>query len=85
MIIAVWTVLVALLILRSILSEAFLALFAGEDHVVVLCERVIGGFAVAVGAVEPFLAAGRADGDLSVEDVLAVFTFASVWIWWREE
>jgi hypothetical protein len=29
------------------------------------------GLAVAVGAVEPFAAAGRADGDLRVEDVFA--------------
>lgn len=72
MVVAVWTVLVALFILCGIFPEALLALLAGEDHVVVLSERVVGGFTVAVGAVEPFLATGGADRDLGVENVFAV-------------
>lgn len=62
---------VPVLELAGVLAERFLALLADEDHLEALEQRVVGRLGVALGAVEPFLAAGRADGDLCVEDVAA--------------
>jgi hypothetical protein len=39
-----------------ILPEGLLALFADEDHVKRLHQRVVGLFRMALGAVEPFFA-----------------------------
>lgn len=71
MVVAVRAVFVALLELLGVLAEALLALFAGEDHLGTLLEIVVLGLGMALGAVKPLLAAGAADGDLGVEDVLA--------------
>ena len=62
---------VPVLKLAGVLAKRFLALLADEDHLEALEQRVVGRLGVALGAVEPFLAAGRADGDLRVEDVAA--------------
>jgi len=70
-IVTMGTVLVAVFKLCGVFAEALFALFARESHVCGLLKGVIGCFAVAVGAVEPFAATGGADGDLSVENVLA--------------
>jgi hypothetical protein len=70
-IIAVRAVLVTLVELRRVLPETLLALFTGEYHFGGFGERVGFLFEVAFGAVEPFSAAGRADGYLGVEDVFA--------------
>ena len=71
MIIAVRTVLVAVLKLLHILSKALFAFFAGKGHLEGLFEVVLLGFGVAFGAVEPLATARGADGDLGVEDVFA--------------
>lgn len=57
--------------LFGVLAEALLALFAGKGHVKGLHQRMLLAFGVALGTVEPLLAAWRSNGDLSVEDVLA--------------
>ncbi len=72
MVVAVRAVLVAILKLLHVLPEALLALFAREGHVHGLFELVRLRVGVALRAIEPLPAAGRADGDLGVEDVFAV-------------
>jgi hypothetical protein len=67
------TILVAVLEFIHIFAEAFLALLAREDHLHGLFQRVALRFGVALRAVEPEPAAGRADGYLGVEDVFAIF------------
>lgn len=57
--------------LPVVFSEALLAFLAGEDHLVLLLELVVGVLCVAFGAVEPLLAARSANGDLGVENVFA--------------
>ena len=57
--------------LARVLAEGLFALLADEDHLEGLQQGVVFFFLVALGAVEPLLAAGRADGDLGVEDVFA--------------
>ena len=57
--------------LARVLAEGLFALLADEDHLEGLQQGVVFFFLVAFGAVEPLLAAGRADGDLGVEDVFA--------------
>lgn len=54
-----------------VLSEALLALLACQNELDGLLERVVGRLGMALRAVEPALAAGGADRDLSVQDVLA--------------
>ena len=71
MIVAVRTVLVALVILGHVLPERLLALLAEERHLRRLCQPVRLALGVALGAVEPLPAARCADGDLGVEDVFA--------------
>ena len=70
-VIAVRAVLVAILELLRVLAEALLALLAREGHVEFLEQGVRFAVGVALGAVEPFAAAGGADRDLGVEDVFA--------------
>lgn len=70
-VVAVRAVLVALLKLLGVLAEALLALLARKRHFGGLGKRVVLGFGMAFGTVEPLLAAGTADRDLGVEDVLA--------------
>ena len=70
-VITVRAVLVALVELRDIFPEGFLALLADERHLCRLRESVGLRFCVAFGAIEPLLAAGRADGNLGIQDVLA--------------
>jgi hypothetical protein len=60
---------------RGVFPEALFALFACEDDLDALLERMIGGFLVAGGAIHPKLAARRSDGNLGVEDVLAHFVW----------
>jgi len=55
-VIAVGAILVGLLELLGVLAEALLALFAGEDELELLAERVGFILGVAFGAVEPFAA-----------------------------
>ena len=62
---------VPVLELARVLAEGFLALLADKDHLEALQEGVIFLLLVARSAVEPLLAAGRADRDLGVEDVFA--------------
>ena len=71
MVVAVRTVLVALIVLLHVLAEGFLALLTHEDHLCGLAESVILGLCVALCAVKPLFAAGCADGDLGVQDVFA--------------
>lgn len=56
----------------GILPETLLAFLAGKDHLEALLQLMRLGFMVAISAVEPLLAAGRADGHLGVQDVFAV-------------
>lgn len=64
-------VFICVLEFTGVFAEGLFALFADEGHVKGLEEGVRGLFCVAFGAVEPFFAAGRADGDLGVEDMFA--------------
>ena len=70
-IVAVRTVLVALVILGHVLPERLLALLAEERHLRRLCQPVRLRLGVALGTVVPLPAAGCADGDLGVENVFA--------------
>ena len=70
-VVAVGTVLVALLVIAHVLAERLLALLAEEGHLGRFAEAVVLGLGVALGAVEPLFAAGGADGDLGVENVFA--------------
>lgn len=70
-VVAVRAVLVAVLELVHILTKALFALFARKDHFHGLLQVVVLCLGMALGAVEPLLAAGRADGHLCVEDVFA--------------
>ena len=71
-VVTVRTVLIALIELRDVLPEGFLALLADECHLRRLCKPVRLCFCVALGTIEPLLAAGRTDGNLGIQDVLAV-------------
>lgn len=71
MVIAVWAVFVALLKLSGVFAETLSAFFAGECHFGGFGQGMRFLFMVAFGAVEPFPAARRANGDLGVEDVFA--------------
>lgn len=70
-VVAVRAVFVALVKLGHVFAEALFAFLAREDHLGGLFEVVGLGVGVALRAVEPLAAAGGADGDLGVEDVLA--------------
>lgn len=70
-VVAVRTVLVALVVLGHVLSESLLALLAEEGHLRRLREPVGLRLRMAFGAVKPLLAAWRAYGYLGVEDVFA--------------
>lgn len=69
MVIAEGAVFVALFELVHVFSKALLALLTGEDHLRGRFEIVVFGLGVALCAVEPLPTAGRADGDLGIEDV----------------
>ena len=71
-IVTVRAVLITLIELRGIFPEGFLALLTDKRHLGRLCEPVGLRFGVAFGAIEPLLAAGRADGNLGIQDVLAI-------------
>ena len=71
MIITIGTILVALLVLCHVLPKRLFALFANEMHLRRLCQLVVRHFCVTFWAIEPFLTARRANGDLRVENVLA--------------
>ena len=71
-VVTVRTILIALIEIRDVFPEGFLALFTDERHLRRLCKRVRLRFRVAFGAVEPLLAAGRTDGNLGIQDVLAI-------------
>ena len=55
-----WTILVAFLINRHVLSERLLALFTQEDHLGRPSQLVLLLFLVTFGAIEPFLTTWRA-------------------------
>ena len=57
---------------RNIFPEGFLALLTYEYHLGRLCKPVELCFCVAFGTIEPLLTAGRTDGNLGIQDVLAV-------------
>jgi hypothetical protein len=71
-VVTVRAVLIALIELRGVFPEGFLALFTHECHLRRLRKPVGLCFCVAFGAIEPLLAAGRADGNLGIQDVLAI-------------
>jgi hypothetical protein len=73
MIITSRTVLISLFPLFHILTKYLFTLLAAKDYLVGLRDFVVSSFCVALGAVEPSLAADRANGNLSIEDVLAHF------------
>lgn len=56
---------------EHVLAEGLLAYFAHEGHLGGFLQGMIRKLVVAVRTVEPFLAAGAADGGLDVQDVLA--------------
>jgi hypothetical protein len=70
-VVAVRAVLVALVELFHIFAKDLSALFACENHLGRAFELMVLLLSVAFCAVEPLPAAGRADGDLGVEDVFA--------------
>lgn len=76
-VVTVGTVFVALIELRDVLPESFLALLTDERHLRRLCKSMRLCFSVAFSAIEPLLAAGRADGNLCVQNVLAYRLSAS--------
>ena len=65
-IVTVGTILIALLKLRDIFPEGFLALLTDECHLRRLGEPVGLRFCVALRTIVPQLAAGRADRNLGV-------------------
>ena len=65
--------------LAGVLAEALLALFACKRHVEALQEGMVGRLGMAVCAVKPFPTAGRAYGDLCVQDVFAGGFVGLVW------
>lgn len=71
MVIAMRAVLVALLIVAHIFPKRLFAFLAHERHLRRLAQPMVLCLCVALCAVEPLLAAWRADGDLGVEDVFA--------------
>jgi len=70
-VIAVRTILIALLVLRHVLPERLLALLAHERHFNRPGQLVRLRLGVAFCAVVPLFAARRTDGDLRVQDVFA--------------
>lgn len=70
-IITVWTILVALLVVRHVLAKRLFALFARKRHLCRLLKSVVLRFCVALCAVEPLLAAWRAYRHLGVQDMFA--------------
>jgi hypothetical protein len=71
-VVTVRTILIALIEIRDVFPEGFLALLADECHLRRLCKLMRLRFCVAFGTIEPLLAAGRTDGNLGIQDVLAV-------------
>lgn len=70
-VVAMRTVLIALLVVGHILAKRLLALLAHEDHLSGLPQTVVLRFSMAFRAIEPLPAAWGAYGDLRVQDVLA--------------
>lgn len=66
-----WAVLVAVLKLVHVFTEALLALFTRKDHFHGLLQVVVLRLGMALGTIEPLLAAWGADGHLSIENVFA--------------
>lgn len=71
-VIAMRAILVALFVRSHILAKRLLALFTHKCHLRRPRKLMRLRLGVALGAVKPLLAAWRADGDLSVQNVLAV-------------
>jgi len=69
MVIAIRAILIALLVLRRVLSKRLLALLAQECHLRRLRKRVRVRLGVALCAVEPLFAAGCTYRHLRVQDV----------------
>ena len=72
MVVTVRTVFIALIEICDVFPEGFLALLTDEYHLRRLRKPVGLCFCVAFGTIEPLLAAGRTDGNLGIQDVLAV-------------
>jgi hypothetical protein len=71
-VIAMRTILVALFVRRHILAERLLALLAHKRHLR-RSGKVVGlRLGMALGTVKPLLATWCADGDLGVQNVLAL-------------
>ena len=70
-VVAVRTVLIALLVVGHVLAKRLLALLAHEDHLGSLPQTVVLRFSMAFRAIEPLPATRGAYGDLRVQDVLA--------------
>lgn len=70
-VVAMRAVLVALVELFHVFAEDLSALFACEDHLSRAFEIVVLLLGMALCAVEPLPTAGRADGDLGVENMFA--------------
>lgn len=71
MVIAVRTILVTVLKLLHVFSEALLALFARERHLERLLQLMLLRLGVALRAIKPLFAAWGPNRNLSVENVLA--------------
>ena len=71
LIIAVGAVFIRLFESDDVLPKHLSAFLAGKCHLSGLLESVVRHFVMAVGALEPFLAAGRSDGSLDIENMLA--------------
>lgn len=70
-IIAMWTELVALIVVGHVFAECLFAFLAEEVHLHRLLQLVVLRLRVTFGAVEPLFATWSADGDLRVQDVFA--------------
>lgn len=74
-------ILIALLISRHVLSERLLAFLTQEMHLRCFRKLMRLLFGVALWAIEPLLAAWSADGDLRVQDMLAVLKLHVISRW----
>ena len=80
-VIAMRTILVALFVRCHILAESLFALLAHKRHLRRSCELVSLRLSMALGTVKPLLATWCADGDLGIQNVLAVWTQVSIHVY----
>ena len=72
------TILVALFVRCHVLAERLFALLAHKRHLGRSCKLVGLRLSMALGTVKPLLATWCADGDLGVQNVLALWTQVSL-------